>query len=565
MKVLILGVNGFIGHSLTARILKDTDWEVFGMDLGSDRVSEYLDHKRFRFLEGDISINREWIEYHIKKCDAILPLVAIATPKTYVDAPLRVFELDFEENLRVVRQTVKYNRRMIFPSTSEVYGMSPDTPFNEETSNLVLGPICKQRWIYSCAKQLLDRVIWAYGRDAHLRFTLFRPFNWIGPNLDDIDAPKEGSSRVVTQFLGHLLRNEPIRLVDGGRQRRSFTYIEDGVEALMRILENKDGCADGQIFNLGNPRNDCSMRELAEQMIRVMEEFKEFKGIGKRAVMQDVSAVDYYGKDYQDIQTRVPDITRARTKLGWEPRVNLRDALRRTVAYYVAEESERQAWRAMKGTSSAVAPPSPSRSGRPRWTTARAFWVAAVAAVLISFAGVFDHALWTPDEPRDAEVGREMLVSGNYVVPTLAEKPFLEKPPLAWWAMSGLYKLFGVSDGVARMSSALAGLLTLLLVFDLVRRIADPFAALMATLVTGCLSGFYYEYHRVIVDPWLSLFVMLGYWGYVLAMSPPHEERFTSAIRSLQSAILRPVPGRSSSSISPAASRSWSKARSVRG
>ena len=81
-----------------------------------------------------------------------------------MDAPLRVFELDFEENLRVVRQSVKYNRRVIFPSTSEVYGMSPDTPFNEETSHLVLGPICKQRWIYSCAKQLLDRVIWAYGR-----------------------------------------------------------------------------------------------------------------------------------------------------------------------------------------------------------------------------------------------------------------------------------------------------------------------------------------------------------------------------------------------------------------
>jgi nucleoside-diphosphate-sugar epimerase len=171
-----------------------------------------------------------------------------------------------------------------------------------------------------------------------LRFTLFRPFNWIGPNLDDIDAPKEGSSRVVTQFLGHLLRNEPIRLVDGGRQRRSFTYIEDGIEALMRILENKDGCADGQIFNVGNPRNDCSMRELAELMISVMETFKEFKGIRKRAVMQDVAAVDYYGKDYQDIQTRVPDITQARTKLGWEPRVNLRDALRRTVAYYVAKK-----------------------------------------------------------------------------------------------------------------------------------------------------------------------------------------------------------------------------------
>jgi 4-amino-4-deoxy-L-arabinose transferase-like glycosyltransferase len=211
-----------------------------------------------------------------------------------------------------------------------------------------------------------------------------------------------------------------------------------------------------------------------------------------------------------------------------------------------------------EGTSSIVTPPSRPASARHGWSTARAFWVAAIAALLISFAGVFDHALWTPDEPRDAEIGREMLVSGNYVVPTLAQAPFLEKPPLAWWVMTGLYKLFGVSDGVARMSSALAGLLTLLLVFDLVRRIADPFAALMATLATACLSGFYYEYHRAIVDPWLSLFVMVGYWAYVCAMLPHNstdgrDGRYGndgtdlssnqhSAIRTPQSALHNPSP-----------------------
>ena len=192
--------------------------------------------------------------------------------------------------------------------------------------------------------------------------------------------------------------------------------------------------------------------------------------------------------------------------------------------------------------------PGKSRQDKRSWSAGRAFWVAAIAALLISFAGVFDHALWTPDEPRDAEVGREMYVGGDYIVPTLAEKPFLEKPPLAWWVMSGLYQTFGVSDGVARTSSALAGLLTLLLVFDVVRRIADPFAGLMATLATACLSGFYYEYHRAIVDPWLSLFVMLGYWAYVLAMLPHNGNDGTdlspdqhSAIGSRPSAI-RPCP-----------------------
>jgi 4-amino-4-deoxy-L-arabinose transferase-like glycosyltransferase len=199
------------------------------------------------------------------------------------------------------------------------------------------------------------------------------------------------------------------------------------------------------------------------------------------------------------------------------------------------------------GPSAVFDHPSRLQSGRGGWTTARAFWAAAIASLLISFAGVFDHALWTPDEPRDAEIGREMaLPGGSYVIPTLAEKPFLEKPPLAWWVMSSLYKLFGVADGVARMSSALAGLLTLLLVFDLVRRITDPFASLMATLATGCLSGFYYEYHRVTVDPWLSLFVMLGYWAYVVAMFPLRENESLDAPQSApqepRSALRVPCP-----------------------
>jgi nucleoside-diphosphate-sugar epimerase len=339
VRLLILGVNGFIGHSLTARVLADTDWEVYGMDLSDDRVREHLGNPRFHFLEGDIAINREWIEYHVKKCDVLLPLVAIATPKTYVEDPLGVFELDFEENLRVIRQAVEYGTRLVFPSTSEVYGMCPDAAFDEDASPLVLGPIAKQRWIYSCAKQLLDRVIWAYGQKGGLRFTLIRPFNWIGPRLDDIDAPKEGSSRVVTQFLGHLLRGEPLHLVDGGRQRRSFTYIDDGVEALMRIITNADGRADGRIFNLGNPASDCSIRELADLMIDVLSEFEGYADIRDRAVIEEVRAADYYGPDYQDMQTRVPDIANAREHLLWEPQVGLREALHRTIAYYLEVKS----------------------------------------------------------------------------------------------------------------------------------------------------------------------------------------------------------------------------------
>ena len=225
-KILILGVNGFIGHHLSNRILADTSWEVYGMDMSSDRITDLMDNKRFHFFEGDITINKEWIEYHIRKCDVVLPLVAIATPATYVQQPLKVFELDFEANLPIVRSCVKYGKRVLFPSTSEVYGMSADAEFDPYASNLVLGPIDKQRWIYSCSKQLMDRVIYAYGSMGQLDFTLFRPFNWIGAGLDSIHTAKEGSSRVITQFLGHIVRGETIKLVDGGAQKRAFTYID---------------------------------------------------------------------------------------------------------------------------------------------------------------------------------------------------------------------------------------------------------------------------------------------------------------------------------------------------
>ncbi len=340
LKVLILGVNGFIGNSLTERILKDTDWEVYGMDMAANKLEGSLGNSRFRFVEGDITINREWIEYHVKKCDVVLPLVAIATPATYVLDPLRVFELDFEANLHIVRQCVRYKKRVLFPSTSEVYGMSPDREFDEETSNLVLGPINKPRWIYSCSKQLLDRVIAAYGQQQGLKYTLFRPFNWIGPKLDNILEPKEGSSRVLTQFIGNILHGKDIQLVDGGSQRRSFTYIDDGVDALLRIIENKNGCADGRIFNIGNPKNDMSVKELAEKLVTLIKTYPKYKPLADKVKLVTVSSGEYYGTGYQDIMTRVPSVKNAEKHLGWKPITDLETALRKTLDYHLGRPSE---------------------------------------------------------------------------------------------------------------------------------------------------------------------------------------------------------------------------------
>ncbi|WP_248464860.1 bifunctional UDP-4-amino-4-deoxy-L-arabinose formyltransferase/UDP-glucuronic acid oxidase ArnA [Pectobacterium versatile] len=334
-RVLILGVNGFIGNHLTERLLRDDRYEIYGLDISSDAIARFLGDPRFHFVEGDISIHNEWIEYHIKKCDVILPLVAIATPIEYTRNPLRVFELDFEENLKIVRDCVRYNKRIVFPSTSEVYGMCDDKEFDEDTSRLIVGPINKQRWIYSVSKQLLDRVIWAYGAKNGLRFTLFRPFNWMGPRLDTLDAARIGSSRAITQLILNLVEGSPIKLVDGGAQKRCFTDIHDGIEALFRIIENHNGQCDGQIINIGNPHNEASIRELGEMLLTsfnahpLRDRFPPFAGF------IDVESSSYYGKGYQDVAHRTPSIRNAKRLLAWEPTVKMEQTVAETLDYFL--------------------------------------------------------------------------------------------------------------------------------------------------------------------------------------------------------------------------------------
>ena len=339
MNVLILGVNGFIGHHLTKRILAETEWNVYGMDLSNDRLGNALDNSRFHFIEGDIAINREWIEYHIKKSDVVLPLVAIATPKLYVEDPLAVFHLDFEMNLNIIRQCVKYHKRVVFPSTSEVYGACTDEEFKEDESFLVVGPIQKERWIYSASKQLLDRVIYAYGTRGNFDFTLFRPFNWVGPRLDSLETAKEGSSRVVTQFIAELLLKRTLKLVDGGLQKRCVTYVDDGIGALLKILENKGNLCKNEIINIGHPQNECSVKELAVLLKKIFMSHPDHVHDSKYSEIVEIPSETFYGKGYQDIYSRKPSIAKAQKLLGWTPSIGLEEALKRTVYSFLEENT----------------------------------------------------------------------------------------------------------------------------------------------------------------------------------------------------------------------------------
>lgn len=341
MKVLILGANGFIGSHLAETILAQKNWEVVATDLAQDKLTGCMDHPRFHFNICDITKDKQWVTNQIKQCDVVLPLVAIATPAMYVQNPLRVFELDFEANLAIVRECTEYKKRVVFPSTSEVYGMCPDKEFDEETSSLVTGPINKERWIYSTSKQMLDRVIYAYGNHRGLDYALFRPFNWYGPRLDNPFNSKQGSSRVLSQFIGNILRGENITLVDGGTAQRCFTYISDGIDAIMRIIENKNNCAHNQIFNVGNPDENISIRQLAEILISTIStHYPEYAEQAKAVKLIDEDAKTYFGAGYQDVALRVPSIKRAKQQLGWAPTIDMTTGLRKTLDFYLLDKTK---------------------------------------------------------------------------------------------------------------------------------------------------------------------------------------------------------------------------------
>ena len=337
-KVLILGVNGFIGESVARKILCNSNYKIEGIDIDSWRIAKIPQGDRFRFYKFDALKNKALVEEAVKNSDIVLPLIAVATPSTYIKNPLFVYNLDFELNADIIKMCVRHKKRVVFPSTSEVYGMCPDESFDEYESNFVLGPIKNERWIYSCIKQMLDRLIWAYGKHEGLQFTLFRPFNFIGPKLDNVNAPNEGDSRVLTQFIHNILNSRALKIVNGGMQKRCFTFIDDGADCIMKILQNDNGCADSKIFNIGNPNCEYSIKELAVELINTFSEYPQFAHLAENVVLEYQDGVQYYGEGYQDMSRRIPNISQARNLLGWEPKTSLKESLRLILDYHLLKK-----------------------------------------------------------------------------------------------------------------------------------------------------------------------------------------------------------------------------------
>jgi UDP-apiose/xylose synthase len=266
-----------------------------------------------------------------------------------------VFRLNFVENLKIAEACLRYAKRLIQFSTCEVYGRTvctvldgelslPDDPryavFSEDTSVFILGPVEKHRWIYACAKQLLERVIHAYGLEQGFNYTIIRPFNFIGPKIDYLLHETDSIPRVFSFFMEALISGTRMNLVNGGHQRRCYTYIDDAVECIYRIVENPGGVCDREIFNIGTPENEVSIRQLAELMRHIYAE-KFWDRQTPLPELVEVSSEEFYGKGYDDSDRRIPDITKARTLLGWQPRWPMRELLEITMRYYLTDYLKR--------------------------------------------------------------------------------------------------------------------------------------------------------------------------------------------------------------------------------
>lgn len=347
-QIVSFGGGGFIGFHLTKRLL-DVGHTLLVVDAEQTKIADLLGHPRLTFLHKDIRDAQCDVAALVRDADLVIDLIAHANPGSYVQRPLDVFTLNFQENLRIAEACVQARKRIIQFSSCEVYGKTvaavaadalrdPEDPahatFSEDSTDFILGPVVKHRWIYASAKQLLERVLHAYGRSGELNYTIVRPFNFIGPKIDFFPSERDDCPRVFSHFMEALMRGTPMKLVDGGTSRRCYTYIDDATDAVARIVENAGGLCDREIFNVGNPRNEISIRDLAYKMRGIYEARYSMPG-RRRSEIVEVSARDFYGDGYEDSDRRIPDISKARRLLGWEPRFTVDQTLEASIESFV--------------------------------------------------------------------------------------------------------------------------------------------------------------------------------------------------------------------------------------
>ncbi|MCL6430242.1 MAG: GDP-mannose 4,6-dehydratase [Anaerolineae bacterium] len=317
MRALVTGGAGFIGSHLVDALLA-RGWQVVALDnLFTGRrsnVAHLADECRFRFVEGDVC-DACLVEELTRGCDVVFHLAAVVGVTHVIANPLAAMRTNVLGTENVLAAAYRHGVRVCVASSSEVYGQSEQVPFVEDGPR-VLGPTWIPRWSYATAKALDEHLCFAY-RGQGLEVSVVRYFNAYGPRTDP-----QGYGSVVARFVNQALSGEPLTVLGDGQQTRSFTYVSDSVEGT--ILAGTMPAALGEVLNLGS-EEEITIERLALEVIALT---------GSRSRLTYLPYEAAYGADFAEPRRRAPDGSKARRLIGFEPRVSLRDGLRRTIEWF---------------------------------------------------------------------------------------------------------------------------------------------------------------------------------------------------------------------------------------
>ena len=304
MNIVITGGSGFVGSYLCEKLINDGHKIIVIDNLltgSTENISNLIENKNFSFIEHDVQNHIE-IE---DKVDYVLHFASAASPKAYTEHPVNTLKAGSVGTINTLGLAKKHSAEYLLASTSEVYGDPLISPQNEEYWGNV-NPN-GERSMYDEAKRFAEAAVATYSRSYGLKTKIVRIFNTYGPRMQLNDG------RVVTNFIVQALRNENITIYGDGTQTRSFSYVEDTVAGIISLMNS----TEYDVFNIGNP-NEMTVGKLAEKIIELTDSTSEIK---------------YLELPNDDPKQRKPDITKAKTKLNWEPKVNLDEGLAKTITW----------------------------------------------------------------------------------------------------------------------------------------------------------------------------------------------------------------------------------------
>ena len=314
MKYLITGGAGFIGSHLVEKLISRDDQVIVLDNLSTGSTLNISGIKeKITFQEGNI-LNKAVIDKLVSESDFVVHLAAALGVFNIVNKPLESLKTNLQGSEVVLEACDKYRKPVLVASTSEIYGKNDKVPLNEDDDRIIGHPL-KSRWSYSEAKAVDESLAYFYFLENKLPIRIVRFFNTVGPR----QVGHYGM--VVPRFVSAALKNEPLSVYGSGEQIRCFCHVEDAVRALLLVMDSEK--AVGEVFNIGNNKQ-ISIMELAKKVIEITESTSSIEKIAYEKA---------YSEGFEDMQRRVPDISKIKQVLGWSPEINLDQIIKDIAAF----------------------------------------------------------------------------------------------------------------------------------------------------------------------------------------------------------------------------------------